>query len=209
MALSVTIRVLDDIREDATSPPLQLSHMTPSDFVIPKSYGVEQTVAAILDRAKGRRIDLLTIICHGVGTLVHGDVEAATGKPVQFPGASRSTIQTAVCRVYGGYGLWLGKEMLTPANVSTFGQLRGWFTDKGLIQIHGCAAADTGPDTATLSGDGPKLMRTLAAVTGASVRAPIQLQRVNVDMLGIARAEYTGPTYLFTATGEKLETARN
>src|SRR5262249_10347910 len=96
-------------------------------------------------------------------------------------------------------------------NASTFRQLRGRFSEDGVMEIFGCAAADTGPVLdSTLTGDGPTLMRTLAAATGAAVRAAIRLQQVtqNWYLKTADRGPFVGPTYLFKPNGQKIvETA--
>jgi hypothetical protein len=63
----------------------KLPSMKPTDFVVPKSYTLESTVAAVYDRVKGKRLARLTIICHGQGVLVHGDLEVGSGKTVVLP----------------------------------------------------------------------------------------------------------------------------
>jgi hypothetical protein len=180
--------------------------MKPTDLVVPKTFSIEDVVAAIYDRAKGKQISRLTVICHGVGVMVYGDMETDSKKTVVLPGSSKSHPSAAVCKIYGGYGLNLGKGTLSITNAPTFGQLKGWFSDGAVFEICGCAAADTGPAVGTLTGDGPALMRALAAATGAAVRAPIRLQTVNQNWyLGTAdRTAFAGPTFLFMPDGRQI-----
>jgi hypothetical protein len=213
----ITMRVLDGGLEPGLF--LKLPEMTPNDFVVPRTFSIEQVLVAIYDRLRGKRVSRLTMICQGIGVMVYGDQETTqddkgrnvTVGTLVLPGAARSLRSMAVCKIYGGYGLFLGNGQLTLANASLFNQLRGWFTADGVLEICGCAAADTGPtlttrDRGELSGDGPALMSALAAATGAAVRAPIRLQNVNTNWyLGTAdRTAFVGPTYLFKPNGQRV-----
>ena len=196
----INIRVLDgDLGQ-------KLPEMKQYDFVIPKTFSIENTVMAIYDGLKGRKVSRMTLICHGAGEMTHGELAVRTGATVVLPG-TRSHYANEVCKIYGGYGLFLGKDQLTLENYHPFWQLNSCFTDKAVLEICGCAAADVGPTVGGISGDGRRLMSKLASVTGISVRAPLLLQRVEQNWyLGIAdRTAFVGPTYLFDPSGNCKE----
>lgn len=200
----IDMRVLDSRLGD------KVSDRGSTDFVVPENYAINDVVAKIHGMAKEKPINRLTLICHGIGMMVYGDMYTKTGKTVVLPGITSSDPSASVCKIYGGYGLELGKEGLSLENVDNFRGLKGSFSCTGVFVICGCAAADTGPTYTdpsgrTLTGDGPKLMRALAAATGASVIAAVRLQTAvqNWYARTADRAAFVGPTYLFTPDGRQ------
>lgn len=191
----------------------KVSDMGATDFVVPSTYRIKDAVAKIRALAGPNPIGRLTVICHGVGMLAHGDVNPGTGERLSLPNNSNKF----VCRIYGGYGLDLGKDRLSLTNVMDFLPLKEKFDPGGVIIIYGCAAADTGPTHTiplndeyaslgmTFTGDGPALMKKLAAVTGVSVVAATELQTVMQNSLlrTADRMPFVGPTYRFTPDGSQ------
>src|SRR5262249_47090632 len=122
----------------------KLPNMERTDLVVPDKTPIEKVVLSIYNRMLGRRVERLTLICHGVGALVYGDMyrDEAKGmwRRVALPGAPKlsSSRIPAVCRIYGGYGLYLGED-ISLENASTFRQLRGRFSEDGVMEIFGCA----------------------------------------------------------------------
>lgn len=179
--------------------------MRATDFVVPSTYSIKETATKIRALAGPNPISRLTLICHGVGMLAHGDTNPSTGERMRLP----NSVYKLACRIYGGYGLDLGKDSLDLTNVVDFSPLKGTFGQSGLIVIFGCAAADTGPTHtvagSTFTGDGPALMKKLAEVTGVPVVAAIQLQTVIQNWyLGTAdRGPFVGSTYLFKPDGSQ------
>jgi hypothetical protein len=195
-----------DVRVLDSSLGRKVSNMGPTDLVVLDSFTIRDIAAKILALARPNRIGRLTVICHGFAMMAYGDVYPKTGQRLSLPNPANKL----VCRVYGGYGLELGKQGLDLGTVGDFSLLKGNFDPNGLIIICGCAAADTGPthtvaSGATLTGDGPALMKKLAVVTGAPVVAAVQLQTVVQNWyLGTAdRGPFIGPTYLFKPDGSQ------
>jgi hypothetical protein len=207
--LPINMRVLDGELGD------KISDAGSHDFVVPNTFMINDVVVRIRARAGCNPINSLTLICHGIGIMVYGDRDVTeTGRTVVLPGIKRSDPSESICRVYGGYGLRLGKEDLGLKNVCSFAALRGHFSSNGVIIIFGCAAADTGPtltypDGSNLTGDGPKLMRILASHTGASVIAAARIQNAyqNWYLKTADRVAFNGDTYLFTPDGRQMRNA--
>jgi len=213
MADPINMRVVDSDLGD------KVHDAGPYDFVVPNTLMMKDVVAQIRGRAGCNPINSLTLICHGRNAFVYGDTELegdtewTRGQTVVLPGRTRSDASESICRTYGGYGLVLGKEDLNLKSVCSFGGLRGAFRrdSKGVIIIFGCAAADTGPTYTdrsgqTLSGDGPRLMRTLASHTRASVIAAVTIQRAyqNWYLKTADRIAFNGDTYFFTLDGRQI-----
>lgn len=175
----------------------------PADFLVPDSFSIKDIAAKIRTLAGANPIGRLTLVCHGFGMMAHGDMHGSQRLSLP-PGASK-----LVCRIYGGYGLELGKEGLDLRNVSDFAALKGSFSASGMIVVYGCAAADSGPTYSdggrTFTGDGPALRKALSSATGASVVAAVQLQTVvqNWYLGTVDRGPFLGATYLFTPDGSQ------
>jgi hypothetical protein len=201
MAQAVDVRVLDS---DVGS---KIYDKGPTDFVVPNAYTIKDIATKIRALAGPNPIGRLTFICHGLGMMAYGDIYPKTGERLQLS----NNANKLVCRVYGGYGLGLGKEVLNLTTINDLSLLKGNFAPNGLIVIFGCAAADMGPTHTppggtALTGDGPTLMKRLTAVTGVSVVAAVHLQDVVTPnfMLGaVDRQPFIGPTYLFKPDGSQ------
>lgn len=186
----------------------KLADREPYDVLVGKTMSVAGAVGTIVSNLGSRKLSRLTIIAHGYGSLVEGNLAPAEGVSVQLPGPPNFTQPPAnFSKIYGGYGLEFGNDNLTLATVAPFGSLRGAFTQGGIIVVFGCAAADTGPYLSErLTGDGPALMKALARFAGAPVRAADSLQNVPTNfLLGTAdRGPWTGRTFLFMPDGRQI-----
>jgi hypothetical protein len=201
---AIDMRVVADGLEEGIK--LKISDRGPTDFLVPEDYSMKEIVTKIGSIAGRRPIRRLTLMCHGLGMLAEGDINPRNGEQMNLPaGASR-----LVSRIYGGYGLIIGDDLLNGLSVRDWAPLKGRFTATGLIVVCGCAAADSGPTHTTsrgkvMTGDGPALMKALSATTGASVVAAVQLQELAMDWyLGtVDRGPFVGPTYLFKPDGSQ------
>jgi len=197
MAYPIEMRVVDG------SLGRRIPDKGPADFLVPGSFSIMDIAAQIPALAGANPIGKLTLVCHGFGIMAHGDMYRSQSLSLPAGGSK------LVCRVYGGYGLELGGEGLDLRNVNDFAALKGSFSSSGIIVVYGCAAADTGPTYneggRTFTGDGPALMKALAAATGASVVAAVQLQTVvqNWYLGTVDRGPFLGATYLFTPDGRQ------
>jgi hypothetical protein len=198
----------------------KLANKEPADLVVEQNMTVAQAVGKIIANLGGNQLIRLTLICHGFNTLMYGNEHRSAdppygrlGGPYPLPGQRQgpfSAMPPAFCRVYGGYGLEWGKDNLDFGTVSAFAALKSKFAANGMLVIFGCAAADRGPDLGKLSGDGPGLMRRLAALTGATVRVSDSLQEVPVNwMTGQAdRGAWSGRTFLFKPDGQQIDESK-
>jgi hypothetical protein len=181
----------------------------PWDVLVGGSMSVAGAVGAILSNLGSRKLSRLTLICHGYGALVEGNVAPGYSASVMPPGPPNFTPPAAnYSKIYGGYGLEFGNDDLTLGTVAPFGRLKGAFTDGGLIVVFGCAAAERGPFLGEkLSGDGPALMKAMARLAGAPVRAADSLQVVSTNFyLGTAdRGAWSGRTLLFQPDGRQVD----
>lgn len=199
-----------DMRVVDGSLDLKVSNSGPADFVVPSNSTMKEIVAKIASAAGRNPIARLTLMCHGFGMMAYGDINSDTGEGLSLPrGGSK-----LVCRIYGGYGLELGKESLNLVTVYDWSSLKGKFTPNGLIVVYGCAAADIGPtytdpNGKMLTGDGPALMKGLSAATGVSVVAAVHLQNLvqNWYLGTVDRGPFIGPTYLFRPDGTQIQNA--
>ena len=205
MAATIDVRVVDRGLFDP-DPRRKPAGVGTADLVVPDSDSIKDIAAKICALARPNPIGRLTLICHGFGMMAYGDVYSKNGEGLNLPTPDGKL----VCRIYGGYGLELGKESLNLGTVGDFSLLRGNFGPNGLIIIFGCAAADTGPtytlpDGRTITGDGPALMKRLAAVTGVPVVAAVNLQAVIQSwyLNTVDRGPFIGPTYLFKSDGSQ------
>jgi len=198
---------------DADVAP-KLANREPWDVIVTEKMTAADAVSAILANLGPNKLSRLTLIVHGVGVLMEGN--RAAGHDMSVPLPNQLNVSRAprnFSKIYGGYGLLVGKDILSLETCAPFQRLNGKFTDGALLVIFGCAAADTGPNLGTtfkgarLSGDGPGLMQTLARLSGAPVRAADSLQQVPVNwMLGTAdRGPWTGRTFLFMPDGRQID----
>lgn len=198
----------------------KLANKEPADVIVDRNMTVAQAVSKIIANLGGNQLIRLTLICHGFNELMYGNEHRSAdpphgrlGGPYPLPGQLQGPFSPApatFCRVYGGYGLEWGKDNLDFGTVIAFGALKGKFAPNGLLVIFGCAAADRGPDLGKLSGDGPGLMRRLAALTGATVRVSDSLQQVPINwMTGQAdRGAWSGRTFLFKPDGQQIDESK-
>lgn len=199
---AIQMRIVADGLEDNVK--LKISDKGPTDFLVPESFTMKDIVAKIGSIAGRNPIGRLTLMCHGIGMMAEGEINADNGEVLRLPpGASK-----LVSRIYGGYGLIIGREGLNSLTVRDWTALKGRFTPTGLVVVCGCAAADSGPTYTTasgdiLTGDGPALMKALSAATGASVVAAVRLQQLVMDwyLSTVDRGAFVGPTYLFKPDG--------
>lgn len=213
----IQIRALDTrVCDDMGAVCRKLTNQEREDVLVTGKMTVADAVNAILSKLGCNQLSRLTLIMHGYGVMMYGNSSPYYNVSVPFPDqlhASRA--ETPFCRIYGGYGLQFGSDELSLETAGVFGRLKGKFTSEGLLVIFGCAAADTGPNFGTidgtrLSGDGPALLRRLASLTGASVRAADTLQRVvyNWYMGSADRGPWSGKTWLFTPDGQQIDESR-
>jgi hypothetical protein len=199
---AIQVRVLD------SSIAGKLTNQQPYDVIVKPTMTVSDAVSAVLSRASDP-MSRLTLIAHGYGALVEGNIVPDHGVSVPLPGPSNvSRAGPNVSRIYGGYGLDLGKDDLNMRTASAFSRLNGHFTEGAIIVIFGCAAGDHGPYLGErLSGDGPALMRAIAQFAGVPVRAADSLQEVPVNWyLDTAdRGPWVGRTLLFMPDGRQVD----
>lgn len=129
---------------------------------VPTDTPVSGIVALIVTAAKGRKIDRLSLLAHGYAE--HWD--GGSNRFADF------TPDMAYSKLGGGYGLQLGVD-IDRRNVAGFGALRPHLAKDAVIDVYACFVADVSPDLPMnrMQGDGEAMLRALAAVTGATVRA--------------------------------------
>jgi hypothetical protein len=204
---AIQIRALD------TRVASKLTNREPADVIVTERITVADAVTAILRNLGVNQLSRLTLIMHGFGVLMEGNRAPDFRLSVPLPNQLNVSRPVAnFCKIYGGYGLEFGRDQLSLGTVAPFARLKGKFTSGGLLVIFGCAAADSGPDLGTikgerLSGNGPQLLRQLALLTGAPVRAADSLQQVTTNwMMGSAdRGPWTGRTFLFMPDGRQID----
>lgn len=217
---AIQIRALDERLTDDPKLSAKLANKEPTDVIVDRNMTVAQAVSRIIANLGSNQLIRLTLICHGFAELMYGNERRRTDPPYgrisgphTLPGQRQGPFTPApatFCRVYGGYGLEWGKDNLDFGTVGAFGALKGKFAPNGLLVIFGCAAADRGPDLGQLSGDGPSLMRRLAALTGATVRVSDSLQEVPINWMTLQadRGAWSGRTFLFTPDGQQIDESK-
>ena len=207
---AIQIRALD------TRLASKLANREPADVIVTARMTVADAVAAILRNLGANQLARLTLIMHGFGVLMQGNRAPGFNMSVPLPNQLNvSRPAPNFCKIYGGYGLEFGRDNLSLDTVAPFARLKGKFTDGGLLVIFGCAAADTGPDLGTingerLSGDGPRLLRQLAFLSGAPVRAADSLQQVTINWMmdSADRGPWRGRTFLFMPDGRQIDESK-
>lgn len=138
-------------------------------FVCDASVPVSRIVAEVqkLIKRRGQRVKRLIIYGHGLEMQIYDD-------KIHHQ-----------CVSSGGYGVQLGNDNLTLANVGEFAPLaRDFFSGGGTIEFRSCAIArkspdlpgdPTGPDT-MLSGNGRTFLLELAAHANVKVKASDAVQ---------------------------------
>lgn len=122
------------------------------------------------------QIENLAIMCHGY-------VNKSNGK--------------------GGHGLQFSKDGVFPGNINRWTAIQGkvkW------IFIYACNAAEVDPTAPANQGDGRELCRRMAAMTGATVIAPVRTQYYDRSIKPwrwreIDFGDFEGPVYAFSPGG--------
>lgn len=111
------------------------------------------------------RMERLDIYAHGLYV------------PIIPPGKSYAIVE----RIVGAYGVKVGQEFLTSANVDILSILNGAFESQGIINFHACGIAGMHEDYEgkrhIYSGDGIKLCKRIAKQTDCLVRASSSIQK--------------------------------
>jgi hypothetical protein len=103
----------------------------------------------------------------------------------------------------GGHGLQLSKDGVFLYNINKWTAIQG---KVNWIFIYACNAADVDPTVSANEGDGRELCRRMAAMTGATVIAPVKTQEYDRSWNPLSWREidfggFQGPVYSFAPDG--------
>ena len=103
----------------------------------------------------------------------------------------------------GGHGLQLSKDGVFLSNINRWSKIEGKVK---YIFIYACNAADVDPAAPANEGDGRALCRSMAAMTGANVIAPVRTQEYHKSIKPwrwreIDFGDFEGPVYSFLPNG--------
>jgi Domain of unknown function (DUF4347) len=160
----------------------RLSGNTP-DWPETKCFTVEQ------DDATERILGWVSVVHRAVGKLedlsimCHGYVSATNGM--------------------GGHGLKLGKDGVYQSNISKWSAINGMVN---WVIVYACNVAEVDPAVQPSQGNGQQLCSQMAAMTGATVIAPLKTQFYRTTWKGrhlreIDFGDFEGPLYMFRPDG--------